>query len=254
MIVFIILFGFLIGSFLNVCIYRIPRKESIVFPASHCPKCNHNLNWYELVPVISYILQKRKCIHCEEKISPRYAIVEAINSIMYLILFNYFSLSTDFIFYAIITSILIVITFIDLEHMEIPDILVISLLIVSTLHKLVNYYLFNIKFGLIDSVLGLLASSLLFLLIIVLSKGGMGGGDMTLIGALGYILGLKKIALVIMLSFLYGTIISIFLLASKIKTRKDPIPFGPFIILGFFTTLFWSDKIIYWYIDKFYYY
>lgn len=249
--IFIFLFGLLIGSFLNVCIYRIPKKESIVFPSSHCPKCDHPLEFYDLVPVLSYIFQRGRCRYCGDAISPRYALVELLNALMYLVVFYFYGFTLDFIFYAIITSILIVITFVDLDIMEIPDIFVVSLLLVSVLHKALNCFIYNIEFGFLDSLLGFLVSGILFLLIITVSKGGMGGGDMTLIAALGFILGLKKIAVTILLSFLYGSIISIFLLASKLKTRKDPIPFGPFIVLGFFTSLFWGDGIILWYIDRF---
>lgn len=252
MIVFVFLLGLVIGSFLNVCIYRIPRKESIVFPASHCTKCDHPLKWYDLVPVFSFLFLRGKCRYCKEKITPRYALVELLNGIMYMILFYFFNLSIDFIFYAIITSVLIIITFIDLEHMEIPNVLVLILLITSIVHKGINYFIFDIDFKLLSSILGLLVSSILFLLIIVVSKGGMGGGDMTLIGALGFILGFKKIILTIALSFLLGAIISVFLLLSRIKSRKDPIPFGPFIILGFFITLFWGDLMISWYINTFF--
>lgn len=250
--IFIFLFALIIGSFLNVCIYRIPRKESIAFPASHCTSCNHTLKWYDLVPVFSYLFQGRKCRYCGEKISPRYAVVELLNALMYLVVFYFFDLSIDFVFYAIITSILILITFIDLEHMEIPDVLVVSLLITSIVQKTINYFVYNIEFGILDSILGLVLSAGLFLLIIVLSNGGMGGGDMTLIGALGFILGLKKIALTIILSFIFGAVISLFLLGTKIKSRKDPIPFGPFIILGFFVTLFWGDGILSWYMSSFF--
>lgn len=245
--IFIFIFGLLIGSFLNVCIYRIPKKESIVFPASHCPNCNHALKWYDLFPVFSYIFLGGKCRYCNSKISPRYAIVESLNAIMYLFLFWYFGLSIDFLFYAIIISLLIIITFIDIEYMEIPDVLVLSILGTSIVHKLVNYFIFDKNFEIWSSILGLLVSGFIFLIIIVASKGGMGGGDMTLIASLGFVLGLKKIMLTIFLSFVLASIISIFLLITKLKTRKDPIPFGPFIVLAFIIVLFFGERILLWY-------
>lgn len=100
----IFIYGLLIGSFLNVCIYRTPRGESIAFPASHCPKCGTKLKWYDNIPLFSYIFLKGKCRYCKEKISLQYPIVEALNALIYIILFYYFSLSIDFIFFALISS------------------------------------------------------------------------------------------------------------------------------------------------------
>lgn len=244
----ILIYGLLIGSFLNVCIYRIPREESIAFPSSHCPKCNTKLKWYDNIPLFSYIFLKGKCRYCGVKISPQYPVVEALNAIIYLILFFYFSSFIDFIFFALISSVLIVITFVDLKEMIIPDIFIVIILILSVLHKALNYFIYGISPQLLNSLGGLLIAGGLFLAIVILSRGGMGGGDVTLIGALGFVVGIKNILLTIFLSFILGAIISIGLLATKIKTRKDPIPFGPFIVLAFFIVLLYGDELvnIYW--------
>lgn len=246
----ILIYGLLIGSFLNVCIYRIPKDESIAFPASHCPKCNTRLKWYDNIPVLSYLTLGGKCRYCKDTISSQYPIVETLNTIIYLILFYFFHLSLDFIFYALISSTLIVITFIDLKEMIIPDVLVLVVLGLSIIHKSLNYFIYNIPFNIVNSLLGTLIAGGIFLLIIVLSKGGMGGGDVTLIGALGFILGVKYILLTIFISFMLGAIISLGLLASKIKTKKDPIPFGPFIILAFFIVLLYGESLIGWYMNQ----
>lgn len=251
MTILISLYGLLIGSFLNVCIYRIPREESIAFPPSHCPNCGTSLKWYNLVPVFSFIVQRGKCGYCGEKISPQYPIVELLNAISYLIIYTKFGLSLEFFFYAIIFSLLIVVTFIDLKEMIIPDILIILILVISVIYKILLYILYSKSPDLLNSIGGLVLSSLLFILIIIVSKGGMGGGDVTLIGALGFILGIKRIFLTIFLSFILGAIISIFLLITKIKGRKDPIPFGPFIILGFFIVIFWGEQLLAWYMNLF---
>lgn len=243
----IFIYGLIIGSFLNVCIYRTPRRESIAFPASHCPICNTTLKWYDNIPLFSYILLKGKCRYCSSKISIQYPIVEVFNAIIYIILFYYYSFSLDFIYYALISSVLIIITFIDLKEMIIPDILVIILLILSVTYKTLNYFLNSISPQILNSLGGFLIAGGLFLAIVILSKGGMGGGDVTLISALGFILGIKYILFNIFLSFIIGAIISLFLLITKIKSRKDPIPFGPFIVLAFFITLLWGDRILYWY-------
>ena len=252
MILLISLYGLLIGSFLNVCIYRIPREESIVFPSSHCPTCGTSLKWHDLVPVFSYLVLRGNCRYCGEKISPQYPIVELLNSLVYILIYYKFGFSLNFLFYGIIFSILIIIGFIDLKEMIIPDILVILILITTIIYKLLTFILYSKYPDLLNSIGGLVLSSLLFILIIVLSKGGMGGGDVTLIGSLGFILGIKNIFLTIFLSFILGAIISVILLITKIKGKKDPISFGPFIILGFFITVFWGQQLINWYINTFY--
>lgn len=247
MLILILIYGLIIGSFLNVCIYRIPREESIAFPSSHCPNCGTSLKWYDNIPLFSYLSLGGKCRYCKEPISKQYPIVEALNAVLYIIMFVRFGFTIDFIFYSLVSSVLIVITFIDLKEMIIPDILVIILLILSVLYKVINYYM-GVSPNILSSIVGLFLAGGLFLAIVLLSGGGMGGGDVTLIAALGFILGVKYILLSIFLSFLFGAIISIFLLAAKIKTRKDPIPFGPFIILAFFITVLWGQVIIDFYI------
>lgn len=243
----IFIYGLIIGSFLNVCIYRIPREESIAFPPSHCPKCSYKLKWYDNIPVLSYFFLRGRCRSCDVPISLQYPFIELLNAILYLVLYKHFSFTIDFIFYALIGSVLIVIAIIDLVDMLIPDVLIISILVLEVLHKLALYFLGGVEVRLLDSILGLLLAGGLFLLIVIVSRGGMGDGDITLIGSLGFILGLKGIVLTIFLSFLIGSIISIFLLASKIKSRKDPIPFGPFIIIAYFISLLYEVAILGWY-------
>ncbi|MDY0234544.1 MAG: prepilin peptidase [Gudongella sp.] len=249
MILLVFIYGLLIGSFLNVLIYRIPKNESIVFPGSHCPICSHKLAWYDNVPLFSYLFLKGKCRYCGTGISQQYPLIESLNALIYIILFIKFGFSAIFIFYALVSSALIAIAIIDLKQLIIPDSLVISIIIITVLYKSINFFVYGISPSILDSFLGLLIAGGLFLAIVILSRGGMGGGDVTLIGALGFVLGVKYILLTIFLSFLYGAIISVFLLATKIKTRKDPIPFGPFIILSFFTTIFFAESLLNWYIN-----
>lgn len=248
----IFLYGLLIGSFLNVCIYRIPREESIVFPSSHCFSCGTNLKWYDLVPVLSYMVQKGKCRYCGEKFSSQYPIIELFNGVLYLLIYIKFDFTLEFFFYCILFSILMVVALIDLKHMIIPDVLILCIFILSILYKIAAYVLWMEPFNIVQSVGGLILSGLFFLLIIFLSKGGMGEGDVTLISSLGFILGIKDIFLTIFLSFVVGAIISVFLLVTKIKGRKDPIPFGPFIIFSFFMVVFWGNQFVQWYLNNFY--
>ncbi len=253
MIVLIFVFGAILGSFLNVCIYRIPREESIVYPSSHCPNCGNSLKWYELVPIFSFLIQKGKCRNCNSSISIQYPIIEALNGFIYCIVFYYYGFSIDFIFYSMIISILIVVSLIDYYHQIIPDLLVIIILISTIVHKTALYLIYEVPFELLNSVFGLLFGGVLFLIIALVSKGGMGGGDIKLISVLGFIFGFKRTILNILLSFIIGAFCSIFLLLFKVKGRKDAIPFGPFINIAFVITLFLGDTIISWYIYGLYF-
>lgn len=247
MAIFIFLIGTIIGSFLNVCIYRIPIGTSIAFPGSYCPKCSTPLRWYDLIPIISYLIQKGQCGYCGDIISPQYPIIELLNGIFYLILYNKFGLTIDTVFYGIIISILIIVSIIDLYHQIIPDSLNVLILIIAIIYKISNYTLYGINSNIIDHVLGLIISGSIFLIIAIISKGNMGGGDIKLIAVLGFILGVEKSLLSIFLSFISGAIISIFLLLFKIKSRKDAIPFGPFICVAFIITIIWGSGILDWY-------
>ena len=250
MIILIFIYGLLIGSFLNVVIYRIPREENIAWPGSHCPGCGHGLKWYDNIPLLSYLLLRGRCRYCKEEISLQYPLVEALNGIIYVLLYIFFyQVKLDFVFLALISSTLLAILVIDLKEQLIPDVLVVIVLISSIIHKALLHFLEGIPYPLTDSLLGLIIAGGLFLLIVFVSRGGMGGGDVTLIGALGFVLGVRNIFLVIFLSFILGSLISVFLLATKLKSRKDPIPFGPFIVMSFFITLFSGDFILNWYLN-----
>lgn len=251
MYILIFTLGIIIGSFLNVCIYRIPREESIVFPSSHCTYCSTPLKWYDLIPIFSFLSLRGKCRYCGGAISPQYPIVELLNGFLCLLNFYYFGLSIDFVFYSFLISILIVISFIDYYEQIIPDGLVFIILVSSIIYKFTIYFIYKSPITLWNSIMGFLTGGLLFLLIAVVSKGAMGGGDIKLIAVLGFILGLKKTLLNILLSFLIGAVFSILLLLSGKKGRKDAIPFGPFICLAFLITILYGDGIINWYISKF---
>lgn len=239
----ILIYGLIIGSFLNVYIYRIPEEESISFPPSHCGSCGGRIGWYDNIPILSYIILGGRCRSCKARISIQYPFVEMLNAILYIVMFQSFGFTMDFFFFSIISSILIVVLFIDLKHMLIPDSLILTVLAVEVIHKIVLYY-FNGSMNLKTSFLGGLLAGGLFLLIVLISGGGMGEGDITLIASVGFILGTKLVFLNILLSFIIGAIVSLFLLGFKIKTRKDPIPFGPFIIVSFWIVLLFGEEII----------
>lgn len=251
MYILIFLLGIIIGSFLNVCIYRIPREESIAFPPSHCTRCSHPLAWYDLIPVVSYLSLKGKCRYCGEVISPQYPIVEILNGILYLSVFHYFGLSMEFAFYGFMASILLVICVIDYYEQIIPDGLILIILIAVVSYKAAAYFFNGTPVLLKDGISGFLSGGLLFLAIAVISNGAMGGGDIKLIAVLGLILGLKKTLLNILLAFIIGAAVSLYLLLSGKKGRKDAIPFGPFINIAFIITLLYGDMIIRWYVQSF---
>lgn len=248
----ILLIGIIIGSFLNVCIYRIPQNQSIVLPSSHCFHCHTPLKTLDLIPVFSYMFLRGRCRYCNTKFSIRYLMVEILTGIIFLILFFKYGLNSNYIFYITLACILICITFIDYDHQIIPDGLIVSGFILGLLYKLTLYLFLKESIGIINSLLGFFIGGGLFLLIAVLSKGGMGGGDIKLMAMLGFLLEWRYIVFISLLSFIIGSIISIGLLLTKVKTRKDNIPFGPFIALATFISILYYEPIVSWYIKFIY--
>lgn len=248
MVLFVFIFGLIIGSFVNVLIYRIPRGESIVVPGSYCTSCSHSLKWYDNIPILSYVMLKGKCRYCREKISLQYPIVEALNGILYILLYYTHGPTLEFLFLALISSMLIAIAGTDITAQVVPDGLVIAVFVLSSIEKLIQHYIFHESVDIKGSILGALFGGALFTVISLISKGGMGGGDITLISSLGFVLGLEKEILAVFLSFIIGAVSSLFLVGTKAKSMKDYIPFGPFIILSFFITIFFGDRILAWYL------
>ena len=256
--IFIALLGLLIGSFLNVCIYRIPKGESVVMPPSHCMNCGNRLTAIDLVPVFSFLFLRGKCRHCGVKISPRYAIVELFTSLTFVLLFYKYHLSlVDFIASAYFISILIAIFFIDLDHMIIPDELVIAGLIGGV--PLIVYNIFNAVqiYGdrnwwtpLLGALVGFGVLLLVAFLGFVIYKTdeAMGGGDIKLFAPIGIFLGWKMTVVAFLLSVFIAAFISIILMLLGIKDRKSTIPFGPFIVIGTFLTYLYGWDILNWYI------
>jgi leader peptidase (prepilin peptidase)/N-methyltransferase len=243
MIIFtILLFGLTIGSFLNVVIYRLPLGQSITFPPSHCPQCEQRLRWYELIPVISYMLQGGKCRSCRIAIPIRYPLVELLTGILYIMLYLHFGLSYKFFTAILFISVLIPIIFIDLQHQLIPDSLNVAGVILG-----ISVLPWS-DVSLTSAALGFLVGGGIMLLIAVISHGGMGGGDIKMMAMMGIFLGLKLTCLALFLSFIFGGVVSLIVILLGIKKRKDFIPFGPFLALGGFTSCGFGNEIIAWYI------
>lgn len=243
MIYLIILFSLIIGSFLNVCIYRIPRGESIVYPPSHCTKCGTRLKVYDLIPIISYIITRGKCRYCGERISSQYPMVELFNGFLSLMLYLRFGFNLIFFKYALLLSILIVIAFIDYHHRIIPD----KILIFGTIAGILLSSLYNFPRNFLNGTMGLIIGGGIFLIIALVTKGAMGGGDIKLMAMIGLCLGWRHIILITLLSFIIGALISLILIIFHIKSKKDYIPFAPFISLAAVISIFFGSEIIRWY-------
>ena len=240
--------GAIIGSFLNVCICRLPKDESIVRPGSHCPQCKNPIRSYDNIPLLSYALLRGKCRHCGQPISLQYPIVEGITALSSWILFVKFGPSLSYLFFFSFVAALIVITVIDLYHQIIPDVISLPGIGVGLLGSLVLPHL-----PFFDSLLGLLlGGGSLFVVATVyqwlFKREGMGGGDVKLLAMIGAFLGWKAVILTILLSSLIGSLIGISIMVVKGKGFKYAIPFGPFLSLGAVISLFYGEELIGWYL------
>jgi len=243
-----IIFGALVGSFLNVCICRLPKEESIIWPGSHCPHCKKPIRPYDNIPVVSYILLKGKCRFCHRPISFQYPLVEGISAFSSLVLFMRFGPSLSYLFYFLFVASLIVITVIDLYHQIIPDVISLPGIGVGLIASLMIP-----QITLLNSLTGILfGSGSLFLVSAyyewLLKKEGMGLGDAKLLAMIGAFLGWKAVILTILLSSLIGSIIGIMVMVLKGKDFKYAIPFGPFLSFGAVIALFYQNEIISWYL------
>lgn len=239
--------GAFFGSFLNVCIYRLPRGESIVWPGSHCPSCRQPVAPYDNVPLLSYLLLRGKCRRCKAAISFRYPLVELLNGIAYMLVLWRFGVTWPAIAYAAFCSALIVVSGIDLEHQIIPDRITlpgmaVGLVAASTI----------LPITLVNGLFGVTAGGGLLWLLAWLSpylfgKEGMGGGDIKLMGMVGAFLGWKPALLTIMLGAISGSVVGVALIGFKALRRDQYIPFGPFLALGAALALFYGDDLVAWY-------
>jgi leader peptidase (prepilin peptidase)/N-methyltransferase len=238
------LIGAAIGSFLNVCILRLPAGESLVLPASHCPKCNEPIRLYDNIPIISYLVLRGKCRNCQLAISLQYPLVELLTAIMALLLFWKFGLNLKLLFSFIFTCSLIVITFIDLEHQIIPDVI--------TLPGIPIFFLmavFAMGIPWLEAVLGLLIGGGILYAIalgyeLIRKAEGMGGGDIKLLAMLGAFYGWKSLFFILFVSSFLGAIVGLTVMLVKGKDMKYAVPFGPFLSVAAIAHIFWGDNFI----------
>lgn len=244
---FVFLVGAVVGSFLNVCIYRIPRDESIVFPASHCPACGAGIRPFDNIPLFSYLVLRGKCRACGNRISWQYPLVELLSAGLTLALFLKFHFSATFFVLFLFCMALVVITFIDLEHQIIPDRISLSGIVVGFASSFILPWL-SWKSSLIGIVAG--GGSLLIVALgyqFLTKKEGMGGGDIKLLAMMGAFLGWRAVPFIIFTSSLFGSVVGVSLMLARKKDSQLPIPFGPFLAFGAVLYIFYGGRLIQWY-------
>ncbi len=232
--------GIVIGSFLNVCIYRIPKKEDIAVERSHCMSCGHVLSWYELIPVISFTIQGGKCRSCKKKISWQYPIVELMNGLAWIAVLWTNGLEWKTILYCLCASILIVITVIDARTYEIPFGLNIAITVLGVIHLAIDYphwYEYLIGFFIV--------SGFFYILYLVTKGRGIGGGDIKLMAAAGLLLGWKLILLAMVIGCVLGAIIHPIRMA--VSKKDHVLAFGPYLSVGIFLSILFGKEIVLWY-------
>lgn len=237
----ILIFGTIIGSFLNVVIYRLPKHESIVYGPSHCMQCGEKIKPYDLIPVLSYFLLGGKCRHCHTKISIRYPMIELLNGLLYLWIFLVAGITADSALLMAFASALIVITMIDYDTMDIYDGPLILILVLGIIRLSMNFSSFP------SAVMGGLVVSIPLYIIAVLTK-GFGGGDIKLMTVAGFFLGVKMTVVAALFGIVSGGIWGIILLLFFKKDGKAMIPFGPFLCTGLFIASLYGTQLANWYI------
>lgn len=251
-------FGAIIGSFLNVCIYRLPRNLSIISPSSRCPSCQSPVRPYDNIPIISYIILKGRCRDCGTVISLRYPFVESLNALMYIFIIWRFGLGWHIPFMFAFISGLIVITFIDLDFQIIPDSITlpgIPIGLIAASLTIPDPFSRGYHVGFINSLVGIISGGGLFYLIAVLGEKAfgqeaMGGGDIKLMAMIGGFLGWKSILLTTFAASLIGSIAGIMFMIIKGREKGLRVPFGPFLALGAILSLFFGQEILYLYLGR----
>ncbi len=236
------LFGACIGSFLNVCIFRIPKGEGVVVGSSHCMSCGKKLKWYELFPVLSYLFLRGKCSKCNTQISPQYPLIEAINGVLYILIFYYFGFTWQSLTGMFLTTALLGLSIIDARTKEIPIQFTIFIGVLALINLALNYgdwlnYLLG--FAVITGVL--------FLIILISGGAALGGGDLKLMAGCGLYLGLP----LTIFSFFFGCIVGsvIHIIRMRFFGASRELAMGPYLAIGVFTALIWGNDILTWYFN-----
>lgn len=261
----VFVFGAVVGSFLNVCIHRMPNEESIVSPPSHCPRCGRRIRWIDNIPLISYVALRGKCRHCGAPITPRYVLVEFLTAILFLWVWLRLTpwehpplYGIDFFkvpIYWLVIAGLIVATFIDFEHYIIPNEITWGGIVVGLVLSGIHPRLMDTSSSLIAlwrSFLGILVGGVTLLAIAfvgekIFKKEAMGMGDVKLIAAIGAFLGWQATLFTIFVSSLFGGVVGLILVLGSKKGWQSRIPYGPYIALGALLWMLYGREVMNWY-------
>jgi len=247
--IFIFLIGLCIGSFLNVCIYRLPASQSIVHPRSKCPNCDTLIPFYDNIPLFSYLWLKGRCRHCQTKISLRYPIVELLGGLFALGIYMKFGLDIATLIYFVFIAALLTVTFIDIDHRIIPDVITLPGIPICFA---ASFALPAITYK--DALLGILAGGgslflVAWLYSLITKKEGMGGGDIKLLAMIGAIVGWQGVFFTIFVASLAGTLAGFAVMLQSRKGMKLAVPFGPFLSIGAIAYIFFGTQLINWYFN-----
>ncbi len=242
--VYSLIFGALVGSFLNVVIFRLPDEQSVIFPASHCPKCQTKLRWFENIPIMSWLALRGKCRTCKAPISPQYIVVELAMALLSGALYRHFGPSFALVYYFIFCAAQLAIIFIDLHHQIIPNEISLPGIVIGFIGSFFNPFVTWQEAG-----LGLLIGGGILYGVaegykLLTGKDGMGVGDVKLLAMIGAFLGWQSLLYVVFASSFTGSVIGGAALLIQHKDRQTPIPFGPFLSIAALSWLFFQDEIL----------
>lgn len=238
----IFLFGIVIGSFLNVCIYRIPRGEDIVRVRSHCMSCGYKLEWYDLVPLLSYLILRGRCRKCKAKLPAQYPMIEAGNGILYVGIVFVKGVNVESLLYCLLASALLTLSVIDFRTYEIPLGINLFILAIGLIRVVTDFS------GWLSYLIGFFSVSAFLAVIYYATKGrGIGGGDVKLMAACGLVLGWKLIILAFFIGCILGAVIHV--MRMRISGADHVLAMGPYLSLGVFTAMLWGNQMIAWYLQ-----
>jgi leader peptidase (prepilin peptidase)/N-methyltransferase len=241
-----IVFGLIIGSFLNVVIHRLPLGENVVFPPSHCPHCRKNIPFYFNIPLLSYLVLRGRCHSCRTPISLQYPLVESFCAFSFWLTLHFFGLSLTALFAAVFICLLITLAAIDLKHMILPDELTLGGAALFFVYSFFNPAVSQLNAVLSGLGAALLFSGFFFFYLKVRKVEGLGFGDIKMVLLMGLFLGLQRLVVAIFLASFSGLLVGIFLIIFRKKNLKFALPFGPFLSLGSYFSLFWGETILAW--------
>ena len=241
--IYIFIIGSIVGSFLNVCIHRIPLDQSVVTPRSRCPKCQTLIPWYHNVPILSYFWLRGKCFQCGNRISPVYPFVEFLTAFLFLLLYRYFGISVPFFIYAYFGCSIIILIFVDYYHRLLPAVVTYPAILIGILTSFINPYI-----GPKDSLLGVLLGAGILLAVyffykFVRKKDGLGEGDIVMLAMVGAFLGWQNVLLVLFLSSLAGSLVGFVFIFFLKKGTDFLYPYGTFIGAAALPTIFWGEYV-----------